>query len=405
MRISIIIFIFLILLAGCKSSESPVTDSDLLDSSFVMQQDTVKSTSKKALKLVDPFNFTAKEKQLLKLAESRFYFDSMLRKSPKDLKLKYPDKLLKVGDFGTAVLQIKRKLKQLGLYNADTLTMQFDSTLKNSIKAFQQMHNLKADGVPGKNTYRFLAWPTKRYLEKLKINQKRFEILPDPLPPTRIEINIPEYALRLYHNDSLVQQFKVIVGKFKTQTPILTSEIDYLVFNPCWTVPHKIAVESMLPRMKKDTNYLNDRNMFITQNGQRVNHKEVDFATCSKDNFPYKIFQNASSENALGKVKFMFNNPHSVYLHDTPYKYLFNKDFRTFSNGCIRLENAMQLAELILKIDKNDAVISDKLEPGYPVKTYLNEPIPIIIQYQTVRYNEELEMVQFFSDCYGLDGL
>jgi murein L,D-transpeptidase YcbB/YkuD len=405
LRITGIIFIFLILLAGCKSSESPVTDADLLDSSFVMQQDTVKSTSKKALKLVDPFNFTAKEKQLLKLAESRFYFDSMLRKSPKDLKLKYPDNLLKLGDSGTAVLQIKRKLKQLGLYNADTLTMQFDSTLKQSIQAFQRMHNLKADGVPGKNTYRYMAWPTERYLEKLKINQKRYENLPESQPPTRIEINIPEYALRLYHNDSLIQQFKVIVGKFKTQTPILTSEIDYLVFNPCWTVPHKIAVESMLPRMKKDTNYLEDRNMFITQNGERINHKEIDFATCSKDNFPYKIFQNASAGNALGQVKFMFDNPNAVYLHDTPDKYLFNKDSRTFSNGCIRLKNAIQLAELLLKIDENSAVITDKLAPGYPVKTFLNKPIPIIIQYQTVRYNEELELVQFFNDCYGFDRL
>ena len=161
----------------------------------------------------------------------------------------------------------------------------------------------------------------------------------------------------------------------------------------------------MLRRIKKDTNYLDDRNMFITQNGQRVNHKEIDFTTCSKDNFPYKIFQNASSGNALGKVKFMFDNPHSVYLHDTPYKYLFNKDFRTFSNGCIRLQNAMQLAELVLKIDNNSAIIAVKLAPGYPVKTYLNKPIPIIIQYQTARYNEELEMVQFFGDCYGLDSL
>jgi murein L,D-transpeptidase YcbB/YkuD len=405
LRIKGIIFIFLILLAGCKSSESPVTDTDLLDSSYIMQQDTILNTAITSLELVNPFNFSTKEKQLLKLAESRFYFDSMLRKPPKDLKLKYPDNLLKLGDSGTAVLQIKRKLSQLGLYTADTLTMQFDSNLKQSIQAFQRMHNLNADGVPGKNTYRYLAWPTERYLEKLKINQKRYENLPDSQPPTRIEVNIPEYALRLYHNDSLIQQFKVIVGKFKTQTPILTSEIDYLVFNPCWTVPHVIAVKSMLPKMKKDTNYLADRNMFITQNGQRVNSKEIDFSACSKDNFPYKIFQNASPGNALGQVKFMFDNPHAVYLHDTPQKYLFKKDYRTYSNGCIRLENAMQLAELILKIDKNTAVISNKLAPGYPVKTYLNKPIPIIIQYQTVRYNEKLEMVQFFSDCYGLDTL
>nr|WP_057952396.1 L,D-transpeptidase family protein [Salinivirga cyanobacteriivorans] len=98
----------------------------------------------------------------------------------------------------------------------------------------------------------------------------------------------------------------------------------------------------------------------------------------------------------------MFHNSHLVYLHDTPSKYLFNKDFRRFSSGCIRVNHAMELAKLILDTDQNKAIIKSKLAKGYPVKVYLNEPVSIIIKYETVRYNEQLDLMQFFYDCYGL---
>ncbi len=389
----------------CKTAQQPVVDEQKTAITDTIQKDSLQvellTPRDTAGQDSTPQKLTSRQLQLLKIEEKISCFQSLQKE--KEINLKYPGKLLKKGDSGIAIIPIKRKLQLLGLLKQDSLTIRFDSTMEVAVKKFQRMHNIRTDGIPGRNTFRFLSWPISKYINTLENYRENMSKKVDSLPSTRIEINIPEYSLRIYDNDSLLKQFKVIVGKYKTQTPILNSEVDYLVFNPCWTVPHKIAIKNMLPRMKRDTNYLDDRNMFITQNGTRVNHKAIDFSSCSKDNFPYKIYQNASPGNALGKVKFMFDNPYSVYLHDTPSQYLFKRDFRAFSNGCIRVENALELAQLMLNTDQNKAIIKNKLAKGYPVKVYLKEPVSIIIKYETVRYNEQLDLMQFFYDCYGLD--
>ncbi|ALO14876.1 murein L,D-transpeptidase [Salinivirga cyanobacteriivorans] len=389
----------------CKTSEQPVVDRQETAAIDTIQKDSIKVeteiTKDTLTKDTTPPKLTPKQLQLCAFDEKMAFFRSL--KNEQKINLKYPGKLLRKGDSGIAVIPIKRKLQLLGLLKEDSLTIHFDSSMNTAIKKFQKMHNIRADGIPGRNTFRFLSWPVNKYTQSLEKNRNRIAQQPDSLPATRIEINIPEYTLRFYEIDTVVQQFEVVVGKYKNQTPTLNSKIAYLVFNPCWTVPHSIAVKSILPRLKRDTTFLDNRNMFITENGERKNHHKIDFSQFNKSNFPYKIFQNASPGNALGQVKFMFENSHLVYLHDTPSKYLFNKDFRTFSSGCIRVNHAMELAKLILNADQNKAIIKNKLAKGYPVKVHLNEPIPIIIQYQTARYNEQLDMVQFFYDCYGLD--
>jgi murein L,D-transpeptidase YcbB/YkuD len=118
--------------------------------------------------------------------------------------------------------------------------------------------------------------------------------------------------------------------------------------------------------------------MFICRNGVEVNSKNIDFTRYSKQNFPFKVFQRTNPYNALGRVKFMFDNPYSVYLHDTPTKHLFNKSTRTFSHGCIRVQYAMQLAHVVLKeIDQHKTSLAYYLKKGYPEKVYLKKPIPI----------------------------
>ncbi len=389
----------------CKTSQQPIIDEqktaitdtiqkDCLQVELLSPQDTVKQDS-------TPLKLTSRQLQLIKIEEKISFFQSLQKE--KKINLKYSGKLLRKGDSTIAIIPIKRKLRLLGLLEQDSLTIHFDSSMEAAVKNFQQMHNIRPDGIPGRNTFRFLSWPISKYINALEVHHKRIKKQADSLPSKRIEINIPEYKLRFFINDTVVQSFDVIVGKYKKRTPLLTSKIDYLVFNPCWTVPHRIAVKSMLPKLKKDTSYLDNRNMFITQNGETRDHRKIDFSQYNKTNFPYKIFQNASPGNALGQVKFMFENSHLVYLHDTPSKYLFNKDFRTFSSGCIRVNHAMQLAELMLDTDQNPTIIKNKLAKGYPVKVYLNNPLPIIIKYETARYNEQFDLVQYFYDCYGLD--
>ena len=393
----------------CKTSQQPNVDQQQTAVIDTMQNDSIaieisESKDTLALDTTPPKptpKLTYKQLQLGKFDIKISFFNQL--ENEKEINLKYPGKLLRKGDSGIAIIPIKRKLKLLGLLKQDSLTIHFDSAMEAAIIRFQQMHNINADGLPGRNTFRFLSWPISKYIQTLEGYREKINQQTDSLPPTRIEINIPEYKLRFFDHDTLVQIFDVIVGKYKTQTPILTSKVDYLVFNPCWTVPHRIAVKSMLPRMKNDSLYLDKRNMFVTRNGEIVDHHEIDFTECTKDDFPYKIYQNTSRWNALGKVKFMFDNPYNVYLHDTPSKYLFRKDFRTFSSGCIRVNHAMKLAQLMLDTDQNNAILRNKLAKGFPVKVYLNEPISIIIQYQMARYNEDINMVQFYYDCYGLD--
>jgi murein L,D-transpeptidase YcbB/YkuD len=401
-KISSILFLILVMWQ-CKTSQQPVIDIQEAVVVDTIQPISIKTEvqSHTDTIIVDttPPDLTPKQLQLKELEKSLTFF-KLLNQDQK-FNLKYPGKLLKRGDSGIAIIPIKRKLNQLGLLDQDSLTIHFDSTMEEAIQQFQQMHNITADGIPGKNTFRFLSWPVKKYIQYLEAPLKRVVKQPDSLPNTRIEVNIPEYMLRFYRNDTLVQQFSVIVGKYKNQTPELTSKVNYLVFNPCWTVPHSIAVKKFLPRMQKDSMFLDNRNMFVCVNGVRTDHRKIDFSKYTQTNFPYKIFQNTDPGNALGQVKFMFHNPYSVYLHDTPSKYLFNKDFRTFSSGCIRVNNAMMLARLLLQTDQNKTNIRRELAKGYPEKVYLNRPIPIIIHYQTTRYNSRLDLVQFFYDCYG----
>lgn len=365
------------------------------------QIQTNDSVSAQKHQLTQQSNGQERALQLGKLSETLLFFQAINEKE--FVQLRYPGVAIKQNDSGEHIVHLKKKLQLMGLLNQTEFNPIFDDTLLVAVKKFQQMHNLTNDGVVGKNTYLFLNSSLNSYIKSIEKNMARYQQQSDTLPETRIEINIPEYALRYYHKGTLMSQFAVIVGKYDTKTPELYSEINYLVFNPCWTVPRSITVKKILPRLKRDSLYLDNRNMFVCIDGVRQNHREIDFTTYTASNFPYKVFQNASPANALGKVKFMFDNSHTVYLHDTPSKYLFNKDFRNFSNGCIRVKRALALAENVLANDENSASIKDKLAPGYPVKVYLNKPIPIIIHYFTARYNPELKLVQFYRDCYYKD--
>ncbi len=184
---------------------------------------------------------------------------------------------------------------------------------------------------------------------------------------------------------------------------MFASKLDYIVFNPCWTVPNSIASTSVLKGMKKDSLYLEKRNMFVCINGKEIASDNIHPEKYTSDNFPFTVFQRANENNALGQVKFMFENRYSIYLHDTPGKSLFSKPTRTFSHGCVRLENALQLSEIILKNDNNTKSKESYLAKGFPVKVYLKNKIPLYLIYLTSHYDEKLNMVVFDKDVYTID--
>ncbi len=333
-------------------------------------------------------------KRLLKLKDSLFEYTA----------LQYPGKIIRKTDSNFYVIHLRQALSERKLITNDSTNYVFDDQLEQAVKNFQTNHGLISDGIPGPNTYAFLNWKINDYINALKINMERIRWMPDILPATNLQVNIPSGDILLYSNNQLIFHSRVIVGKYKNQTPVLTSEINYLVYNPCWTVPASIATKKILPLLKKDTSYLDKRNMFVTVKGVVQQHDSIDFSVYNESNFPFKIYQRSDDKNALGKVKFMFPNPYNIYLHDTPNKYLFNRDHRTFSHGCVRVQNALGLSDIILqKLDDHKIDKPACLNKGFPVKIYLKESIPINIMYLTCRFNRELNKLQYFKDIYYLD--
>jgi murein L,D-transpeptidase YcbB/YkuD len=189
-------------------------------------------------------------------------------------------------------------------------------------------------------------------------------------------------------------------------TPVFTSEMKYMVFNPTWTVPPGILSKDILPKLKKDPGYLAAKNMsVIDSDGKVVDPATLDFSSYSARSFPYQIRQEPGPWNALGRVKFIFPNPHFVFLHDTPSKALFERLDRSFSSGCIRTENPLELAELLLDDPEkwNQEAIQAVLDAKQTRTVYLPEPIPVLLLYWTV-FPEDDWQLRFLGDIYKRDG-
>lgn len=317
--------------------------------------------------------------------------------------IKYPGVTLKMGDSSLHVLQLKQRLKNQIAFNNST-SLIFDSDLEQALKTFQQMHGLTADAIPGKNTYEFLGWSIDRYMDALIVNLERARWLDNESINAAMLVNIPGYQLWFKDGNSLMFSARLVVGKPKNETPVFQSNLNYMVFNPCWTVPNSIATEKIIPKLLKDSLYLEKHNMFLGLNDVEQNMDSIDFSQLTTSNFHYKIYQRAGFYNALGKVKFMFDNSYSIYLHDTPSKQLFQKDRRALSQGCVRVQNAMDLAEIILTNQVNQKFTTEEyLKKGYPVKAYLQTPLPLSILYFTCFKNMETNQLQFFNDVYARD--
>jgi murein L,D-transpeptidase YcbB/YkuD len=179
----------------------------------------------------------------------------------------------------------------------------------------------------------------------------------------------------------------------------------YFVVNPTWHIPDSIAQRVYLPKLKRDPNVLANSNMrLFTRAGTEINPRLVDFTQYTSANFPFRVKQNPNSANALGRVKFMFPNQFSIYLHDTPSRDLFNRDARAFSNGCIRLEEPLELAYVLLQGQVSDpvAAFAGWQAGGAERHVNLDRPIPVHIGYRTVFVDEEGE-VRYRDDIYGRD--
>ena len=260
------------------------------------------------------------------------------------------------------------------------------------------------------NAYKSAISPVQKY--KIKLNIERVKLLKPTDWDTYVMVNVPEFKFRLFEHGQKSLEFKVVTGQPTWQTPIFSSTMKYITVHPTWNVPDNIARKEEIPHILKDPSYLRRHNMVIkkdygldspTVDPKSVHWKQYLSPEWANRALPYKIIEQASSRNALGRVKFMFPNRFSVYMHDTNNKKLFNRDYRGFSHGCIRLEQPLKLLGHISSYYTKQSFneVADILKNKKTGYVKLQQKIPVHIVYLTAYV--ENGMVNFFNDIYGFD--
>lgn len=330
-------------------------------------------------------------------------YDSILKAGGDIKQIEYPNKALRLGDTSEVVTSLKIHLNNYGI-SVDNTNEVFDEELDKALKEFQLHNGLEDDGIAGKKTYAALNLSLEDKIDKIRVNLERCRWINNEIPADYLLVNIADFNLYLWRNHKMVYKSRVVVGKEKHETPVFTSNIKYLVFNPTWTVPYSIATKETLPRLKKDPSYLSKHNMTLLRGGTVVDPSTINFNEYSTRKFPFTVRQEPGSNNALGQVKFIFPNKYSVYLHDTPSKGYFNRSERTFSHGCIRVQNPLLLAEQLLE-DKgyDQKKINEVLDTKKLTNVNLSKPLPVMLMYWTCYENEVNKQLYFFSDVYKRD--
>lgn len=318
---------------------------------------------------------------------------------------------LERGSSGDRVARLRERLAVTDeRLSVDSSATEFDDPLHEAVLRFQERHGLDTDGVVGPATRAALNVSARERVQQLLVNLERWRWMPDNLGTRHVLVNIAAAELQLIENGEETLSMRVVTGRPYRQTPVFSGEISYLVFNPYWHVPHSIATRDQLPEIQKDRSYLDRLQLKVFQgwgtNAQPVDPSTIDWASLSQKHFPYRIRQEPGPHNALGRVKFMFPNPHNVYLHDTPSRGLFARAERTFSSGCIRLERPIELAEHLLSDHSewsSQRIQSVLKNPSAEQSVPLRTRVPVHLQYWTAWADAD-GTVHFRNDAYQRDG-
>ena len=281
----------------------------------------------------------------------------------------------------------------------------YDATLQAAVQRFQERMGLVADGKIGARTITELNVPFEERINQLRVNLDRARVLLHDLPSEFVVVNIAAYSVYLVRGEDVAWHARAQVGKTFRQTPMFRSDINYLVFNPTWTVPPGIIKNDILPDARRDPASITRRGLrVLNSGGAEVDPASVDWSKYRSGNIPYTLRQDAGPKNALGRVKIMFPNSYSVYLHDTPSQSKFDEVDRAFSSGCVRVERPIELAELLLAdpVQWNAASIRKTIDAGSTVNVTLPVKMPVLLAYWTAWVDPQ-GRVNFRRDVYGQD--
>ncbi|MEF1254958.1 L,D-transpeptidase family protein [Vibrio sp. M260112] len=313
--------------------------------------------------------------------------------------------LVKVGDKldNRDVLLQRLEIVDVNLLDVRKDVSWYDRSLENAVKEFQRLHGLKADGIIGPETIKWINLPIEKRLAILAINAERIRYWPAERD-TIIVVNVPSFQMKYWNSGQTVFESKVVVGKKARPTPLMMTKLDSLILNPTWNVPWKIMVEDIIPKVQQDRDYLVNHNIQIIPkwgSQEVIDPDDIDWENLKPEKFPYRMTQLSGRANALGLYKFNTPNRRAIYLHDTPSKNLFAETQRAFSSGCIRVENADVFADTLLQ---TQGLVMDEQAQQTPRPNQsipLKNRIPVHIIYQTAWYEEG--NVHYREDIYRLD--
>ncbi len=319
--------------------------------------------------------------------------------------------VLKPGESHEIVPLLRKRVRITGDYGSCNSKEGdlYDSCLKEAVVHFQKRHGLEAEGIIGAKTMAALNVPIEKRIEQIRLNLDRIKWLHERNAKRHIIINIPAFTLFFEEDSALRLQMKVITGTRKNPTPVFSNTVRTIVLNPHWNVPKSIIQKEMIPKIFRDPNAMKKEKIEIYtgwgEDAQKVNASSVNWGQYRySKTVPYRFAQTPGYHNALGKVKFLFPNQFSVYMHDTPTKNLFNRNVRAFSHGCIRLSKPIELLETFSTF--NDTIDFEKAQERLKGKRKeflaLTQRVPVDVVYLTA-YVDYDGVLQFRDDIYGYD--
>jgi murein L,D-transpeptidase YcbB/YkuD len=304
-------------------------------------------------------------------------------------------KILRLGMEDVRVIALRKRLDIKG----DKENKSYDDDVRDAVRAFQTVAELKDDGSLGPNTVRALNGekketakrPSADPIDTIIVNMERWRWFPRDLGNPHVIVNVPDYRLTLYNNDKVYWSTKIVAGKPGSHaTPMISAEMKFITVNPTWNVPPSIIEKEYLPALQEDPQALERIGLKLEQNPDGT----------------VRIYQPPGAANALGRIRFNFPNKFLVYQHDTPDKYLFAKEKRAFSHGCMRVENPLMYGEKLLSLampkENYTAARLEKMFGGNEININFPKNIWVHLTYQTA-FVDDAGKLQLREDVYGRD--
>ncbi|MDM5272586.1 L,D-transpeptidase family protein [Sulfurovum sp. zt1-1] len=305
------------------------------------------------------------------------------------------------------IAEIKKRLQIIGDYPKDApINTTFDKALQEAVISYQKRYNLKVDGQIDKVMTYYLNQPVKNDIQSIITNLDKTKLYPKEFEDEYVEVNIPDFKLRYYKSHRLAMRMGAVVGRIDRPTPLFSDKIEYMVLNPTWTITDNLVKRDLIPVLKEHPSYLIENNIKAFSGNKEVDvtYEMIAPYKNSDKPVPYSFVQQPGPDNALGRVKFMFPNKYSVYLHDTDNKSLLTRRYRIYSSGCMRVQKPFDLMNTLLTHTKGRYTkekIDQILESNTPTTITLSSHIPVHITYFTVF--EEDGKAHFKNDIYLYD--